>query len=277
MSDLKQAHGTNGTPPALAVAPLSRGHSWLASISLGVVSLASLVAGSAFGGVHATAVRPRVIAWTTSLMFVVFGVLATRRIARSLDNSISVRTIPAAGGAVRLLASGLGYVFVIFGVLGILDVSIAHLLVGAGLAGVVLGIAAQQSLGNAFAAVVLLLARPFTVGDRVRVRSGALGGILDATVLGMSLTYVTMRTEDGILKVPNSTLLAAGVGVLAPDEEHPAPLTLRAIRKKGARARSQHRSRRKGSTLGVRGPHRSLSSSDPATVAARPEVDPTTT
>jgi hypothetical protein len=93
-------------------------------------------------------------------------------------------------------------------------VSIDHLLVGAGLAGIVLGIAAQQSLGNVFAALVLLLARPFKVGDHVRIRSGALGGIFEAWVLEVSLTYVTVRTDDGDLKIPNSAMLAAGVGKL---------------------------------------------------------------
>ena len=99
---------------------------------------------------------------------------------------------------------------VVFAVFAVLEVSIDHLLVGAGLAGVVLGIAAQQSLGNVFAALVLLLARPFKIGDHVRIRSGALGGVFDAWILEVSLTYVTLRTDDGDLKIPNSAMLAVG-------------------------------------------------------------------
>jgi small-conductance mechanosensitive channel len=78
----------------------------------------------------------------------------------------------------------------------------------------VLGIAAQQSLSNVFAAVVLLLARPFVVGDRIRIRSGALGGVFEATVAGISLTYVTLITDDGPLKIPNSVMLATAVGAI---------------------------------------------------------------
>jgi small-conductance mechanosensitive channel len=114
-----------------------------------------------------------------------------------------------------------GYLIIICAELGLLDVSIDHLLVGAGLAGVVLGIAAQQSLGNVFASVVLLLAKPFSVGERIRIRSGALGGIFDATVLGVSLTYVTVRTDDGILKIPNSVMLATAAGPIDSNEEEP--------------------------------------------------------
>lgn len=97
--------------------------------------------------------------------------------------TMTSHTVAAVGSATRLLVSGVGYLIIIFGVFGVLDLSMSHLLIGAGLAGVVLGIAAQQSLGNAFAAVVLLMARPFVVGDRIRVRFGALAGIFEATVL----------------------------------------------------------------------------------------------
>ena len=60
--------------------------------------------------------------------------------------------------------------------LSMLSIPIGRLLLGGAIAGVVLGVAAQQSLGNVFAGLVLLMARPFAVGNRIRIRSGALGG-----------------------------------------------------------------------------------------------------
>jgi Mechanosensitive ion channel len=59
---------------------------------------------------------------------------------------------------------------------------------------------------------VLLGARPFAVGNRIRVRSGALGGEFYGTVTSMSLTYVSMLTDEGMLKVPNSSVWAAAAG-----------------------------------------------------------------
>jgi small-conductance mechanosensitive channel len=123
--------------------------------------------------------------------------------------------MPSAGAAVRLISSAVGYLIIICAELGVLEVSIEHLLVGAGVAGIVLGIAAQQSLGNVFAALVLLLAKPFVVGDHIRIRSGALGGIFEAEVLSLSLTYVTVNVDDGILRIPNSVMLATAVGPIA--------------------------------------------------------------
>jgi small-conductance mechanosensitive channel len=192
----------------------TRGYNWTIGALAGVVAAAALVGGSEFGNVHASALHPKLVAWISAAVLLVSGVIATRRVASVLGRLVTLRSIAAAGAAVRLLATGIGYVVVIFAVFAVLEVSIDHLLVGAGLAGIVLGIAAQQSLGNVFAALVLLLARPFKVGDHVRIRSGALGGIFEAWVLEVSLTYVTVRTDDGDLKIPNSAMLAAGVGKL---------------------------------------------------------------
>lgn len=191
-----------------------RKHNWTIGILAGVVASAALVGGSEFGNVHSYALHPKLVAWISAATLLVSGVIATRRIAGGLGHLVTLRSIAAAGAAVRLLATGIGYLVVVFAVFAVLEVSIDHLLVGAGLAGVVLGIAAQQSLGNVFAALVLLLARPFKIGDHVRIRSGALGGVFDAWVLEVSLTYVTLRTDDGDLKIPNSAMLAAGVGQL---------------------------------------------------------------
>ena len=114
--------------------------------------------------------------------------------------------------ALRLLISLAGYVVVVITTLGMLAVPVEHLVLGGALTGVIVGIAAQQSLGNVFAGLVLLLARPFAVGDHIRIRAGALGGEFDGAVRAISLTYVTVDTEDGPLHVPNSGVLAAAVG-----------------------------------------------------------------
>jgi small-conductance mechanosensitive channel len=198
-----------------------REHGWTTSIVTGLLAVIALVAGSEFGKLHAKALDPKIIAWASAAVLLASGVVAIRRVADGLGRLITLRSITSAGAAVRLLITGVGYVVVAFAVFGVLGVPIDHLLVGAGLAGIVLGIAAQQSLGNIFAALVLLLARPFKIGDHLRIRSGALGGVFEAWVLEISLTYVTLRTDDGPLKVPNSAMLAAGIGQLPDSDADP--------------------------------------------------------
>ncbi|MDA8301960.1 MAG: mechanosensitive ion channel family protein [Actinomycetota bacterium] len=182
-----------------------------------MVALAALVVGSDLGKIQGTRLNPKVIEWSSAAVLLVFGVLASSRLSAALHHLVVERGAPAAGGAVRVISAVVGYLFVLFSVLAVLEVSVEKILVGAGLAGVVLGIAAQQSLGNVFAGLVLLVARPFKVGDHIRVRAGSLGGIFDAWVWEMSLNYVTLHTEDGLLKIPNSAMLAAGIGQLPQD------------------------------------------------------------
>ncbi len=41
------------------------------------------------------------------------------------------------------------------------------------------------------------------MGNHIRIRSGALGGEFSGTVTSVSLTYVSVLTDLGMLKVPN--------------------------------------------------------------------------
>jgi small-conductance mechanosensitive channel len=94
-----------------------------------------------------------------------------------------------------------------------------QLVLGGAITGVLLGIAAQQSLANLFAGLVLLFARPFRVGDQARFRSGSLSGQVEGIVVDISLTYVRLATEDGPVLIPNAQALAAAVLLVRP----PAP------------------------------------------------------
>jgi small-conductance mechanosensitive channel len=201
----------------------AREHDWKIALPTGAIAIAALVAGSSLGKVHNATLHQKVVVWTSAVVLMFFGVIAVRRTAAALGHVVALQSMISAAPAVHLVASSVGYVILVFAELGLIDVSITHLLIGAGLAGVVLGIAAQQSLGNVFAAMVLLLARPFVVGDRIHIRSGPLVGVFDATVTGISLTYVSLETDDGPLKVPNSVMLSTAVGpvTLTGGKNHP--------------------------------------------------------
>jgi hypothetical protein len=191
-----------------------RARNWVMGAAAAAVTLAGLVVGSEYGDIRARALHPRLVGWISAAVVLLFGIITVGRLARTLSHLAARQSFPAARSPVRLLSTGLGYLIVILAVLSVLNIRVEQVWAGAGLAGVVVGIAAQQSLGNVFAGLVLVLAHPFRVRDRIRVRSGALGGIFDATVDEISLTYVTLRTADGQLKVPNSVMLGAGTLLL---------------------------------------------------------------
>ncbi len=178
----------------------------------GALATTALVATSALGDVHGHELRQRVVAFAGAAGFVVLAAFATRDLGNEFARLLEPRTGRAHAGVVRLLVTLAGYALVLVTALGLLAVPVQHLLLGGALTGVIIGIAAQQALSNLFAGLVLLLARPFNIGDEVRVRAGSLGGVLDGRVIGMGMTYVTLETAEGPVSVPNGTLLAAGIG-----------------------------------------------------------------
>src|SRR5581483_6115094 len=85
-------------------------------------------------------------------------------------------------------------------------INLSGLLVGGAIVGVVLASVSQASLGNFFAGLVLMLARPFCVGDTVRLRTSLVGGVeFEGTVVDSRALYTTLLTADGeLLRIPNS-------------------------------------------------------------------------
>jgi small conductance mechanosensitive channel len=77
---------------------------------------------------------------------------------------------------------------------------------GAGFTAIVLGLATQQTFGNIFAGVVLLSARPFQVGDRVRF--AGFGMDVEGTVAAHGLLHVTLYDGDDQVLIPNNTVLS---------------------------------------------------------------------
>jgi small-conductance mechanosensitive channel len=118
----------------------------------------------------------------------------------------------AHAAVVRFAILVVGAILTVVFTLELFDVAITQLIVGGVVTSVLLGIAAQQSLANVFAGIVLLMARPFRVGDQIGIRSGALSGLLEGMVSEISITYVRLETPNGPIHVPNSQVLAAAIG-----------------------------------------------------------------
>jgi small-conductance mechanosensitive channel len=158
------------------------------------------------------------IVWLCGLVaFVVFGMIATIGLSTRARSGLRPLVGQAHAGIVRYLLLLAGVVTIATISLYLLGIKPDKLLVGGAVAGVLLGIAAQQSLANLFAGLVLLFASPFRVGDHVRFRAGALSGEIEGTVTDLSLAYVRLETAQGQMLLPNSQALAAAV-LLIPDQ-----------------------------------------------------------
>lgn len=153
----------------------------------------------------------KLIAVGGALLFIAVSVVAVRNVAAETAQRSRRRLTASHAGAIRLAVSLGGYLLVALITLNQLGVQLGQLLVGGALTGVIIGIASQQSLGNLFAGLVLVFARPFTVGDRLQVHSGALGGPHEGEVIEMGLVYLTLQNEHGVIRLPNSAVLNSAV------------------------------------------------------------------
>jgi len=88
------------------------------------------------------------------------------------------------------------------------------LLASAGVISLIIGLAAQNTLGHLVAGIALLFYRPFSVGDMLIVNTGT--GREEGTVVAFSLGYTRLAAKDGReILVPNSTMISMVVIVAA--------------------------------------------------------------
>ena len=178
---------------------------------VGLLAVVALVGVAVYGDVRARDGGKQLLTIVATIVFVVAGVAAIRSAANQLFRLL-VPIIGAAHAAlVRIAVTLTGLVVVAFAAVGLLGLPVQQLLVGGAATGIVIGIAAQQTLSNLFAGVVLLVARPFDVGAMVSISSGALGGAHRGRVSNVGLTYVLLDCDGDLVRLPNASVLAAAV------------------------------------------------------------------
>jgi small-conductance mechanosensitive channel len=91
-------------------------------------------------------------------------------------------------------------------VLGLWGVNLGGLLVGAGFLGIVVGLAARQTLGALLAGFVLMFSRPFEIGDWVEI------GDHEGIVTDITIVTTRMQTFAGeYVMIPNDVVSAESV------------------------------------------------------------------
>jgi small conductance mechanosensitive channel len=92
-------------------------------------------------------------------------------------------------------------VLVIIMVLGQFGVQTASILAALGAVGLAIGLALQGTLQNIAAGIMLLVLRPFRVGESIET------GNISGTIVDVGLFATELRTADGVYRLaPNSTL-----------------------------------------------------------------------
>jgi len=159
-------------------------------------------------------VPKQILAIGLAAAFCALASVATLDLASKAQSLLGPAAGPSHAAIVRYALLLVGGVATLIVTLGLLGIPIGQLVLGGALTSVFVGIAAQQSLSNVFAGMVLLLARPFKIGDPIRMQAGALGGQISGVIVEVGITYVRLATATGEINIPNSQVLNAVVGPL---------------------------------------------------------------
>ena len=162
------------------------------------------------------------LAAAAALLLLGFGL--ARDFGRLLGPALFRRMDPGTAGTVGFLIRLFFAVVASLAALRVAGLTNANLVPAAAATAVILGLAAQQTLGNLFAGVVLLSARPFVVGDRVRLQGGDLAGEMEGTVSSLGLLHTVFSNGEDSILIPNRAVLNVAIVPL----REPAGINLRA-------------------------------------------------
>src|ERR1700736_6292259 len=147
----------------------------------------------------------------TVIALVILGWAIARDVGRSLGPALFRRLDPATAGTVGFLIRLLTAVVALLVAFSVAGVEARTVALGGAFTAVIFGLAAQQTLGNVIAGTVLLSARPFRVGERVRLQGGGIAGQIEGTVSSLGLLYTTFARGDDSIMVPNSVVLNVAI------------------------------------------------------------------
>jgi small conductance mechanosensitive channel len=159
-----------------------------------------------------------------ALALVALGWWFARDVGRALSPALFKRLEPATAGTVSFLIRLLLLGIAILVALRYAGLDPHALTIGGAFTAVVIGLAAQNTLGNVLAGLLLLSARPFRVGDRVRFQAGGIAGQIEGVVMSLGLLYVTLAQGEDTIMIPNNVAMASAVVPL----REPAAVDLRA-------------------------------------------------
>ncbi len=142
-----------------------------------------------------------------AVVILLVGMWLSRRLSKALDRTFERAHMEATlRGFLRNIAYAAMLVIVIVAALQSLGVPTTSVMAVLGAAGLAIGLALKDSLSNIASGVMLIVQRPFHVGDFVQVAG------LEGTVDQIRVFQTRMRTPDNrMLVIPNSLITTAPI------------------------------------------------------------------
>ena len=166
-----------------------------------------------YWAIDAVEISPTVTKLLSDLLFTSNVFSITRVLARTVDGVVTMyfersgRNLPKT----TLLNSILVGVIYAMGLLVILQyygISIAPILTAAGVGGMAVALALQETLANIFAGLHLILSKQLRIGDYIKLSSGEEGRVSDIT---WRFTTIIPLGASSTIVIPNKTIAGANI------------------------------------------------------------------
>ena len=179
-------------------------------VSLAIIGL--IVAGYSLGDEMGTNFLPPTLAILKTIMIIVWLQFLLRAAARVIDSmgAHPTRFAFAQKDTVPLLKNLLIVLLLLAGAYSILvswDINVTGLVASAGIVGLALSFAAQDTLSHLFAGVAILADRPYRIGDFILLDTGERGQV---THIGLRSTRLMTR-DDVEISIPNGVMGSAKI------------------------------------------------------------------
>lgn len=100
------------------------------------------------------------------------------------------------------------YILAVILALDLLGINVVPFIAGAGVLGVAVGFAAKDTLSNLIAGVLLIIDRPFEIGDRIEVWAAPTGSATWGDVIDIGIRATRIKTTDNIIIIiPNNEIM----------------------------------------------------------------------
>ena len=196
------------------------GHPWKYTyprlIPFGLFTIIGAVMATLNGDIRTGHFDHKVFSLVGIIIFILFASALVQTVTKFIYAMLTMHHLSVGrAGAIKFLLQLFGYLAIFLMTLDLFGVSVAKLLLGGAIIGVILGVAAQQALANFFASIVLIFSHPFSIGEDIVLYSGSLGGKYVGRVIDIGLTHTRLKDEEGnIVYMPNATILS-GAAIMA--------------------------------------------------------------
>jgi small-conductance mechanosensitive channel len=134
--------------------------------------------------------------------------IVARLVRASLTRAIS--GFEWAGQIGPIMTTSAYYAVLVTGIMtgvSVMGVDVTPLIAALGLGGFALGFALRDAVGNLLAGLLIIIYRPFVIGDLIVVAG------IEGMVKEINLRYTELENEEGRSLIPNQTIISKPVNV----------------------------------------------------------------